>query len=44
MKPEIPDTLPDHWAEFFQWAVACADRESEGAPETELINEQGESL
>lgn len=38
MKPEIPDTLPDEWAEFFAWAVSEADRESEGQPETILIN------
>ncbi len=39
-----PENLPDDWLEFYMWAVAEAERESEGAPETKLITQDGETL
>lgn len=33
-----PENLPDDWLDFYFWAVGEADRESEGTPETILIN------
>jgi hypothetical protein len=34
----------DEMAEFYAWVFAQANAESEGMPETELINNEGETL
>lgn len=44
MKPEVPDTLPDHWLEFWRFAMSEADRESDGQPQTILINQEGTEI
>ncbi len=43
MKPEtIPPT--DEQDEFFAWVMAQADAESDGQPETQLINYESDQL
>lgn len=45
MKPaemEIPSSQEQD--EFYAWVMAMANAESDGTPETMLINEQGEIL
>ena len=36
-----PETLPDDWLDFYMWAIGEAEKASEDAPQTQLINEQG---
>lgn len=43
-KDDIPPTLPDEWLSFYMWALGEAEYLSEGAPETQLITQDGEHL